>query len=206
MILTTATGRRLAVTAEPLPEHGRVIYRVAKVGAFTLERDPLSYPERTESLRCTYGAYDDDRWVHSGDPLPEAPVLFGVHISGAAVYSPGRFTEETNPATGHGWRWPLPAQRVTGTYCSTSAPDGTRHRLTDIVGALTLDYLDRPDRTALEHAQEARWATRRLAGHQRTIDRLRDEVAALQAQLDAELALADRQTALLPPEPVLAAT
>jgi hypothetical protein len=197
MILTTPGARRITVTAEPLPDLGRVVYRVAKVGAFTLDRDPHSYPDRTRSLRCTYGVYDTDRWAYSDDLLPEHPRLFGVDICGAAVYDPDRFTERM-ATEGRTWRWPLPARRPAGRFRAVSVPDGTAHRLTDIVGALTLDYLDRPDRAALEAAQDALHAPTRLAGHRRVIDRLREQITALQGELDAEQALADRQAALLP--------
>lgn len=202
MRLTTPQGRVLDVTDEVQADMGRVVYRVAGVGAFTLEREAFGYPARRDNIECTYGVLTGDRRFYGRGPLPEAPVVFGITIGGGAVFNPDRFTDpdRKDDRGCRAWWGNLPAQRAPedGSY-GGSVPDGTGKRLTDILGALTLHYLDRPDRPAIEHAQAVRFAGQRLATHQREIDRLREEIVEREAALVREMELADVQARLVQP-------
>jgi hypothetical protein len=180
----------LDVTNEVTAE-GRVIYRVAKVGAFTFERDSsTSDPERMTNVQCTYGALTGPRAFYGRDPLPESPVVNGVTITAAAVFGPDWFT---NPLR-HPWAT-LPMQR--GGDDRRPVPDATQRRVTDVVGALTAHHLARPDLAEVDHAQQVRLAPGRLSVHQRTIESLRWEISSLELRLAEEIAKADAQAALL---------
>lgn len=202
MIAQTVDGRRLSYTSEVLWDLGRVVYVVDRIGSFTIERWPYGYPERSTDLAVWYGRNDHDGYVSGDKPLPEAPVVFGITICGAAVFSEDRFTD---PALAEDLTKPWRALNVQRQVrerpfpLSTSAPDGTRVRVTGIVGVLVLDYLAREDRPAIDRAHQVRCAPDRLRGHQRTITGLRTQMAEIQAQLDRELALADAQAALTAP-------
>jgi hypothetical protein len=200
-LTTPAEGRPIDVTDEVDADMGRVVYRVAGIGAFTIERDPNGYsvdPARDYALHCTYGVLTGPRLIYGRGALPEAPVMFGITIGGAAVFSPSRFTEETN-RYGRPWRWSLPMQRATEHECRGSVPQRTSDRVSDIVGALTLHYLDRPDREDIEHIQAVRLAPSRLNAHTSTIARLTEQIDDLIAKRTHECALADVQAAYLAP-------
>lgn len=204
MKLTTPhEGREIDVTDEVLWDMGRVVYRVAGVGAFTIQRDPYGYsvdPTR-RCLQCTYGVYTSDRYnSYRQGALPEAPVMFGITIGAAAVYGDDRFVEEIDERTGRPrWRAPLPMQRATEHETRGTVPDKTAARITDIVGALTMEYLTRPDREAIEHVQAVRLAPGRLNEHLREINGIVEEMSKLQEKLDHERRLADAQAALTMP-------
>lgn len=190
MIVTTHTERRLVVEDQVAAEHGRVAYRVDRVGTFTLYRDPLTYGAGRDApgLRCTYGLDLEPVWHHGTEPLPEAPVVFGVTLVGATVFDPDRRQPESP--------WWLVVRRPVDRFRSERAPERTCARVSEIVGALTEHYLGRADRFALEHAQAVSLAPGRLREHERHLADLDRRIAALRQERDQETARAQVQAVL----------
>lgn len=211
-LTTPITGLALDVTAETLPELGRVIYVVDRVGTFTIERDPHGYPDRDPAISCTYGRHDTDTWASGYRLLPEAPVVYRVPVGGGAVFGIEKWLtldyldDARAQHAAHGYIATLPARRGNATTgeVAGSLPEGTARRVTDIVLALALDFVGRDDYDALVHAQAVLKAPSRLTQHQRDIDRLAEQIATLTAQLDHQRHLADIQLALIPEEAALA--
>jgi hypothetical protein len=189
VILKTWTGRELRVTTEVDWAHGRAFYVIEKIGTFTIERDPYGEIDaRADSLHIGYGRYSDELWF-SRDPYPEAPVIFGVTLSGAIVIrDPSKYTDEPSRSH-HGWH----AMRAGG----GEAPPATRKRTHEICCALLVHYLNRDDNPAIEHARALHHAPKRLRQRTERIGELRKQIAALQADLGVELAAADLDAALL---------
>lgn len=198
MILKTWTGRELRVTTEVDRARGRAFYVVAGVGTFTLERDSYAAADavRASRLHLYYGRFTDDHW-YTGDRegYPEAPVVFGVKLGGGCVFD----AEKLMADPGRYFTWA--ARRAGG----GEAPAKTRKRVHEIATAIVGHYLARDDFAAIEHARAIVAAPDRLRKHTKRIGELRDEIAALQAELSIELAAADVQAALLPNAPEAAA-
>lgn len=155
---------------------GRVFYTVPRVGTFTLEpgQDLDGWRDDPLCVHMTYGRAPLT-W-HSGyAPLPDAPVLYGITLVGAAV-----FGTDPEPPT-----WGFPCRRSTGPYTATSVPPRTAQRARAIALELAGDWLARPDRGRLLDAHRMWKAPARLAAaelaHQRALDRL----AEVQAIADA---------------------
>jgi hypothetical protein len=189
LIFTTDASRRLSVDVEVIQEFGRVVYTVAKVGTFTIERD--AYESNSENLFIHYGRHDTASRYRYDDPLPEAPVFFGITLIGGAGFDPVRFTDPDSVKRWYTW----PARRQS----RGSVPDATAKRAEEICRFITLDYLERDDYPAIERARARHLAPGRLAGHQCEIDRLRGEIATRQAQLAEQIQLADQQATLINP-------
>lgn len=189
MILKTFRGRELHVTTEVDWKYGRAVYVVDKVGTFTFERDPYGCIDdrRMQSLYIHYGRLEGDPWV--SDDLPEAPIVYGVELTGACGFDPDNWLEyETRRRPHYLWN----ANRKGG----GSAPDGTTKRVHEICMALLTDYLARDDYAAIEQARARYLAPKRLRKHTKRIGELRAEIAALQAELAVELAGADLQASM----------
>lgn len=200
-LLTPLRGYRLDVDAEPLADLGRVVYRVAKVGAFTIEQHPYAYPDTTRAaeVHVQYGVHGRDVYASGYRLLPESPVVNGVTIGGGAVFDPARFAPEVlDEQRERTWTPTIPMRRglADGTVHG-SVPDATARRVTDIVAALTLDFLAREDHPDLALAQAVRLAPGRLTEHQRQINRLAEEIAEREAALAVERSRADAQLALV---------
>src|SRR5689334_15498616 len=96
--VTTAAGRRLTVTATA-NEYGRVVYEVAKVGAFTLEPEVYAHDpgDTRQRVHLRYGRVDGPDY-HRDRDLPDAPVVCTVVLGGAATFSVEHLAEPS-------WRW-----------------------------------------------------------------------------------------------------
>lgn len=194
MILATESGRALSVTSEVLWDLGRVVYVVDKVGTFTMERDEYGRTDdRARALHVHYGRHDGEDWYSGDEPLPDAPVVFGITITGGATYPEERFTD---PAYRPSWYWPARRARSAG---GGAVPTRTAGRVEAIVRVLTLDYITRPDYDAIEHARAQYLAPTRLRKHHSRITELREQVARFTVELDRELRLADVQAAITEP-------
>lgn len=173
---TTAEGRRITFVATPT-EHGRVIYDVAKVGAFTIEPETYAYdtsdrPQQRVHLR--YGRVDGPDPYSRDQDLPDQPVVCTVRLSGGAV-----FDAEKIHTRGRYW---LAVHRRGG----GSAPDGTARRTADIVRVLVADWLARDDHDELRGYHDWHLAPSRIANAQHTIDRLHQVIAPRLSELASE--------------------
>jgi hypothetical protein len=187
--MTTASGRTLQVEIEPDPRLGRVYYTVDKVGTFTIGWDAHG-PTPDANLHVWWGRWDSDRYHHHGyEPLPEAPVFYGITLVGAAVFHPDKVDEDR--------AWWLPARRSLGQFRSESVPDGTQARAWDALRPLARDFLGRDDRGALLAAHQILHAPRRRTDLNRQIDALQAEIVERQDRLEALQAARARQDALL---------
>lgn len=172
----------LRFSSEPDYATGRVFYTVPRVGLFTFEPGQSVDGWRDDPLRVhmTYGRAPLT-WHNGYLPLPDAPVLYGITLVGAAV-----FTVDPEPST-----WGFPCRRSTGSCTSTSVPPRTASRARSIALALSADWMDRPDRQRLLDAHSLWKAPGRLASavyaHQRALDRL----AEVQATVDAASAVVE---------------
>lgn len=190
-MMWTIGGRRHKVTTEVLWEIGAVVYVVDKVGTFTVIRD--IYSSGSDTLHILYGRYDGTRVHWGNNPMPEAPVLFGITLVGGAGFDPAKFTD---PNWSRSWGWPC--HRESG----GSAPAATCHRAEEYCRAITLDYLARDDYAAIERARAVYSAPTRLHQLGRDIDDVRGEIATRQAKLAALLAEADSVAAFTEPQDV----
>jgi hypothetical protein len=184
--VTTAGGRRLAFTATP-NEYGRVVYEVAKVGAFTLEPEAYTYAtgDGRPRVYLRYGRVDGPERYRQDRDLPDAPVVCTVTLGGAAVFGVDRLDEPS-------WRW-LSVCRASG----GSAPEGTRRRTADIVHALVTDWLARDDHDELRGYHAWHLAPARIANARHTIDRLQRVIAPHLSELAAEYRRRDEQLTIL---------
>ena len=196
-------------TTETNPDAGVVYYRVTGFGTLTLGWDSSTAPGRRDvAIHVRYGyCADPDRW-HSWEPWPEPVTVFGVRVGGAAVFDPERAVQhDAARAAGdrrhHAW---LACRRQAESYAygAGSAPDRTSDRVADVVAAAVVDFLTRDDLPALHAAHKARLAPSRYREACRAVDRCREKVAAAVDELNAVLAEADEQLALIPPDAVTA--
>ncbi|GAB1646878.1 hypothetical protein [Krasilnikovia sp. MM14-A1259] len=182
----TAAGRRLAFTATP-DEYGRVVYQVAKVGAFTVEPDAYSRAPDDDTGRrvyLRYGRVDGPIPFYRDQDLPDAPVVCTVVLAGGATFGVERLDEP-------GGRW-LSVCRVGG----ADAPDGTRRRTADIVRALVTDWLARDDHEELRGFHAWHLAPSRIADAGHNIDRLHRVIAPRMSELAAEFHRRGQQLAI----------
>jgi hypothetical protein len=195
VILTTTAGKRITVEAEVDHEAGVVFYTVAKVGTFTIGPDIYSssqdYSEdpRPRYVHVTYGRFVGYPYAYTSPP--EAPVIYGVTLTGGAVLDPSTLDDLTP--------WRFPCRRYMGPYSAMSAPDGVKRRCLDITVALLRDYFARPDLDVIERAHQRRQAPGMYAGHVAEIKRLREEIAEREGRLSVELARADVWAAVMAP-------
>lgn len=198
IILKTADSRTIRVSDEILWEFGRVIYRVDKVGSFTVERDHFgNIDQGANSLYIAYGRVETEHHPRSYDAptLPDAPVINGVTIAnGGCGFTPDLLLEELDGKGRYIHEWP-----VWRTPRDTPVSDATRKRVKYICVALMAHYLDRPEYQAIEQARARYLAPDRLTQHQERIDALRQQIKGLQAELDEQLLMADQAlTAAMP--------
>ena len=191
------------------PGPASVIYRVERVGAFTLS--PSShYPEPDgSSMRVTYGAAVNDPekdWIHP--EVTDRPRVNGVELGGwsgvttetalthlAAVRdNPGRGT--TPRVEG---RAPPPARRRRRSYAGEVPYRHPRPGARSSWPPSSRTTSNRDDLYDMLRAYAKSKAKERLATEQRDITRLREEIAERQAKLDAAVARAVDQSWLLPP-------
>jgi hypothetical protein len=203
VILDTLPGRALRVTTEVDWKYGRVFYVVDKVGTFTIERDQYgSTDARADTLYIHYGRYDTEWRSFDDEPLPEAPVLYGITLTSFCGFGQEKFT---NAQPGGWYQWPVRRVRAESGQPSWSlrdsstVPDGTRKRVYEICGVITLDYLARSDYHAIERARAAHLAPGRLRHHTKRIAELRAQIGKAQAELDRELLIADQVAAMTAP-------
>lgn len=197
--LKTADSRTIRVTDEILWEYGRVLYRVDKVGSFTVERDHFgNIDQGANSLYVAYGRVETQHHPRAYDShtLPDAPVISGVTLAnGGCGFNPDKVLEELDGGKTYIHEWPV--WRVPR---DTPVSDATRKRVKYICVALMAHYLDRPEYQAIERARARYLAPGRLAQHRERIDELRQQVSSLQAELNAQLVMADQALALTMPE------
>lgn len=184
--LTTAAGRHLLVRATP-DEYGRVVYDVAKIGAFTLSYDLYSYrpdPQRPRGIYVRYGREEGPLRYNAQD-LPDRPVVCTVELGGAAVFR----AQNMNPSS----RYWLNVERHRS---HADVPDGTARRTAEIVHALVVDWLARDDHEELAGYLAWHLAPRRIGHAEETIDRLTRQQAKVLAELADQCAFRDRQLAI----------
>lgn len=200
--LKLGDSRTIRITSEILWEYGRVIYRVDKVGSFSLHRNPYGeIDDSGDSIHLAYGRVDTERepFRRDGDALPDAPVVNGVMISGGCGFNPDKMLEACNSGGKHEYdpflySWPV--QRVP----SGQVSDVVRKRVKYICIALAAYYLECPEYQAIERARSRHLAPGMLRKHQERINELRQEIRGLDAKLSEQLVMADRVADLTAPE------
>lgn len=185
--------KRFSVTDDVDWETGRVAYTVhaasgTKVGMFTVSWDRLRYPDREAALSVEYGDNRRAATFQSG-PWPDAPVVYGIELYGGHTFDPDKAL--------HSEHWTGHARRYLGPCRSDGVPRRTEQRVGQIVRGLARYHMARDDLAAIEATQNRYEAPRRMVEHRRNIERIRDELAAVQARLERECLLGDMQAALL---------
>lgn len=201
-----AVDARFPFTTEAVPEFGRVIYRVAKVGALTLGFEDHYHLYKREghgtdsgALLLVYGAH---RTFYRSDwnPLEEFPSIYGVALGGGAVFDREKALEwHHTPVEERGvCRWLVCRRQQKNGYGGGCAPQATNDRAGHIVAALVEDFLSRPDLGDLHLAHRRAHAPGRWHGHRANITRLQKEIATREAEMAEEMARADDLVDLLP--------
>lgn len=196
------------LSAERGPGPASVIYRVDRVGSFTLapySRYPA--PDGT-TVRVTYGAAVDDPEQRWNPEVTDRPRVNGVAIDGySAITTETALTHlaavRDDSAMQHGaWHVARPHRHAIDGGFAGEVPTATRDRCVLIAATLIEDYIARDDYFDMLRAYSRSKAKDRLAVEQRDITRLREEIATRQAELAEHVSRAVDQSWLLPPEDV----
>ncbi|MDQ8707843.1 hypothetical protein RCO28_36050 [Streptomyces sp. LHD-70] len=155
LTFTVGSGPALEVAEFADFTTGCALYRVDRVGTFTLDWDSGHHndpedPDAVELLRVTYGAGTDFRWH---PPMPDAPVLFGITLAGQEPFTRGALGR--NPMN-------LRPHRMIST-APAYAPVGVRRRTNAIVHTLVDHWLDQPWTPDLRRAHAHHHAPHTLA-------------------------------------------
>lgn len=206
--LKLADSRTIRITSEVLWEYGRVVYRVDKVGSFSLHRNPYGeIDDSADSIHLAYGRVDTERepFRLAAQALPDAPVINGVTISGGCGFNPDKMLEALDSKGRHSYdpflySWPVQRVPLGG------VSDVVRKRVKYICIALAAYYLECPEYQAIERARARHLAPGMLRKHQVRINELRQEIRGLDAELAEQLVMADRVADLTAPTDALAST
>lgn len=160
---------------------GTVVYHVDGVGCFTLGWDSVRTSNGGErALRVQYGT----RPPSGHGPVTDQPVLNRVPLSGAGVFR----TETVWTAQPGNYRWLVCHRDDRSGYGTTEVPPATHKRAADLVQALALHFLARPDAEhlwRLHLADAASHVLRQVAVNRRRL--LRDMATEERALADLDL-------------------
>lgn len=178
----------LTGTTEADYDTGQVIYRMDKVGAFTVCVHDRGWPAPTETAMVVFGADYGPRAqfrYHDRD-VAERPVVNGVVIGEATTWGPD---DKPSPYS----------NRVRRHSSNADVPPRTTLRVTSILAAIIAHWNARPDRHLLQYGADRSSAEQRMTDRLRAKERLTRNLAALQADLAVVMDEMDLLTTMLPP-------
>ncbi|KPI15633.1 hypothetical protein OK074_2078 [Actinobacteria bacterium OK074] len=185
LTFTVGSGPALQVAESADFDTGQAVYRVTGIGTFTFGWDQDHSPEADqppaeERLQVTYGV------GQFGPHMAEAPVVYGVTLSGAESFTRTALTAGTLRLRPYRLFISAPV-RVSKTAA---------RRTTAIVSALAKHWLAAPWTPALRRAHEHHraphalsWYSVRIAEHEELMRCLREERAAYVRRADQAVAV-----------------